>query len=387
MTRQATIRFNGSSRAVPPLVARRVRRALLRWYDANRRDLPWRRRSGDPYAQWVAEVMLQQTRVDTVLKFYEPFLRRFPSVKALATARADDVLKAWEGLGYYRRILNLHEATKQLARERLDVPRSAKELGELPGIGAYTAAAISSIAFAEAVAAVDGNVARVIARLLRVEEDVTSSRGRATIQAGADQLLSQDRPGDFNQAWMDLGSSICTPRSPSCAECPLKRDCAALRDGMQGQLPLRGRNGKSTPVIRVTCGVVCRGQHVLMRQRPTNGLWAGLWEFPEIDGKPTSSGRTTNHPSILQGPGRVPLRGPSRHAGLVEHQLSHRRYVFDVWLTDAPNAWRSPPGFRWVALLDTDSLAMSVAHRKILAACFPPNPIEADAGPRRSKHH
>ena len=375
MTRRATTRADRPPGAVPPVAARRIRRALLRWYDENRRDLPWRRRSGDPYAQWVAEIMLQQTRVETVLKYYEPFLRRFSSVKALAAAREDDVLKAWEGLGYYRRILNLHRATKQLIRKRLDVPRSARELAELPGVGEYTAAAISSIAFDEAVAAVDGNVARVIARLLRVEIDVTSSRGRRTIQAAADQLLAQDRPGDFNQAWMDLGSSICAPRSPKCPACPLRHDCAAYRDRVQDQLPLRGgRNGKSTPVIRVTCCVVCRRQHLLMRQRPTKGLWAGLWEFPEIDGKPTSNGRMTNHPSILLEPGCVPLRGPSRHTGLVEHQLSHRRYVFDMWLVEAPRTWKSPTGFQWISLHDTDSLAISTAHRKVLAACFPHRP-------------
>ncbi|MCH7849578.1 MAG: A/G-specific adenine glycosylase, partial [Planctomycetes bacterium] len=227
-----------STKQIPTADRARIRRRLLAWYDRNRRDLPWRRRAADPYAQWVAEAMLQQTRVDTVLNYYERFLKRFPDVPALARASREVVLKHWEGLGYYRRVVHLHEAAKQLAADGAAIPNSSHELRRLPGVGPYLAAAIASIAFGERAAAVDGNVARVISRLMGVTDDVQSGPGRRTIQSLADQLIPPGRPGDFNQAWMDLGSAVCTSRSPDCDACPLSGECVALATGMTDELPV-----------------------------------------------------------------------------------------------------------------------------------------------------
>ncbi|RME41626.1 MAG: A/G-specific adenine glycosylase, partial [Planctomycetota bacterium] len=228
---------------LPSALRARIRRALLRWYDRHARDLPWRRRRHDPYAQWVAEIMLQQTRVETVIRYYERFLRRFPDVNRLAAARHDTLLKYWEGLGYYRRALHMHEAARRIVKEGNGLPASAEAWRRLPGIGEYTAAAVASIAFGEPVAAVDGNVARVLARLFGVTDAVAPSEGRRRIRGIADRLVSPSRPGDFNQAWMDLGSMVCTPRGPRCDVCPLASCCrSAHRVETVGRLPRRGRH-------------------------------------------------------------------------------------------------------------------------------------------------
>lgn len=350
-----------------PFQVQAIRRNLLRWYDRHRRDLPWRRRAGDPYAQWVAEIMLQQTRVDTVIPYYERFLNSFPSAKALAAADEEVVLKHWEGLGYYRRIQHLHRAAKVLAQDGRDVPRSSMELRELPGIGAYTSAAISSIAGGEPVAAVDGNVARVVARLFALRADVLSFSGRKQVQAVADALLARKRPGDFNQAWMDLGSSICTPRSPDCACCPLSTHCAAHAQGLTDELPRRGTDRKRhVPVLRqVTVYVRDDAGRVLVRRRPPGGLWSGLWEYPsrDIEGneKPNESAIALLKSLKLAARECDPI-------GRIEHQLTHRLMCFDVFnVSTSRRAVKTPsPSMqRWVNSDELTQLAMATAQRKI----------------------
>ncbi|MGE0159609.1 MAG: A/G-specific adenine glycosylase [Gemmatimonadales bacterium] len=252
-----------------------IRAALLRHYDRHRRALPWRGES-DPYRVLVSEVMLQQTRVETVTLRYASWLDRFPDVSSLAAASEDEVLKAWEGLGYYRRARNLHQAAK-LVRERPErsIPSTYAGLRELPGLGDYTAGAVASIAFGEPVAAVDGNVRRVAARLLD-----EPSPSPARLRAVASALLDPSRPGDWNQAMMDLGATICVPREPRCDTCPLARWCAARAAGTQRERPERApRRPPRTATIALA--VLHSEGRVLLERRPRGGLLGGMWALPE----------------------------------------------------------------------------------------------------------
>ena len=252
----------------------KLRRALLAWYKRNRRDLPWRR-NNDPYRVWVSEIMLQQTRVAAVLDHYARFIRRFPTIQTLAAAREASVLAAWSGLGYYHRARRLHKATKVIVRgQRGRFPATAEEWKELPGIGRYTAAAIASIAFGEHAAVVDGNVERVLTRISGREE------GRHPVWEWAQTLLDPKRPGDFNQAMMELGAIICTPKRPQCKLCPLKAWCKSRgADAMRRQAPRKHR--------QVCYALVHKGHAILLVQRPANAsLMACMWELPTVlDGK------------------------------------------------------------------------------------------------------
>ena len=242
-----------------------ARRRLLAWYRKNRRDLPWRR-TKDPYAIWVSEIMLQQTRVVAAIPYYERFLARFPDVHALARARIDDVLALWSGLGYYRRARHLHEAARRVSQTGF--PRTEAQWRELPGIGPYAAAAISSIAFNEPAAAVDGNVVRVLSRFHATHGPV---RGLA------DAWLPPRSPGDFNQALMELGATVCTPRAPDCPRCPLSSACKGRHDPSRYPAP---RARKSLTEERLSVALIVRDGKVQLRRRPANGLLAGMWELP-----------------------------------------------------------------------------------------------------------
>jgi len=248
-----------------------LRRALLAWYDAHRRDLPWRR-TRDPYCIWVSEIMLQQTRVGAVLLHYRKFLQRFPTVQKLAAARESSVLGEWSGLGYYRRARHLHAAAKVIVRQGTgESPRTAEQWRELPGIGRYTAAAIASIAFDEAVAVVDGNVQRVLRRVLG-----TAPQNSAMWQA-AEELLDRIRPGDFNQAMMELGATVCLPSDPRCAECPIRQFCRTQgRDAV--------KSGNSRQIKRAIAYSLTRrkGAVLLVQRNQDDRLMPGMWELPEV---------------------------------------------------------------------------------------------------------
>ena len=251
-------------------------RALLAWYDREKRELPWRG-TQDPYRVWLSEIMLQQTRAEAVAPRYEAFLTRFPTVAALAAADEEAVLKAWEGMGYYSRARNLRRAAMEVVR-RCGFPRSAKEWQKLPGVGAYTAAAVASIAYHEAAPALDGNQARVLSRLLAFEGTVDTPQ---RLRAQAEALIDRERPGDYNQALMDLGSGVCTPRAPKCGLCPVAAFCAARAGGDAESYP-----HLPPPIARreveVTVVLAYLGGRVLVRRRPSKGLLAGLWEFPNF---------------------------------------------------------------------------------------------------------
>ncbi len=256
------------------------RERLLQWFTGAQRDLPWRK-TRDPYSIWISEVMLQQTQVKTVLKYYSRFLQAFPDVETLAHASQQQVLKIWEGLGYYARARNLHKAAKYMVEHMgARIPSTYDELRRIPGIGEYTAAAVASIAFGEPRAAVDGNVRRVLCRIFRFEEDVHSQKARDALQAYADRLLSPDRPGDFNQAMMELGATLCTPRKPKCLLCPVSRFCRArLELDDPAMLPLK-RQTRAVPHYRVAVGIIWDEGYIFIDRRDENGMLGGLWEFP-----------------------------------------------------------------------------------------------------------
>ncbi len=270
---------------------KKMRNALLQWYHANKRDLPWRN-TRDPYAIWVSEVMLQQTTVKTVTPRWHQFLVRWPNIDALAAASLDEVRGEWLGLGYYTRAKNLHAAAVKLQQEyggRL--PTSRDELIKLPGFGPYSSAAVASIAFGEAVAVVDANVERVIGRLMALETDCRSSDGRVAISQFADNLLDRDFPGDFNQAMMELGALICTSKNPDCPECPLRECCNANQAGTPESFPVRAAKEPMQPQVEAAV-VIRNGDKVLLLLRPEGASFGGMWELPRVIVKDGESAAT-----------------------------------------------------------------------------------------------
>jgi len=309
--------------------AQEFREKLLSWYDAHARDLPWRK-SRDPYRVWVSEIMLQQTRVAAVIEHYHEFLRRFPTVEKLAAAREASVLAAWSGLGYYRRARMLHAAAKIVARERGGTfPSNAKDWLVLPGVGRYTAAAIASIAFREAVAVVDGNVERV---LQRIEGQALSGE---KLWDAAERVLERKRPGDFNQAMMELGATVCTPRGPQCLICPLVGLCKARGEMVSAKtsVPQKKRN--------IHYALDRRDGSVFLTQRPQDiRLMAGMWELPEIPEPPDHA-----KPFLT-----------------VKHSITVTDYTVNIWTVPAPADVRGD----WWAVERLPKLALSGLARKIL---------------------
>jgi A/G-specific adenine glycosylase len=267
--------------AIPRIsVIRTVADRLLEWYHAHKRDLPWRN-TGDPYKIWVSEIMLQQTRVDTVIPYYHRFLEAFPTVHHLARATQQQVLKQWEGLGYYSRGRNLHQAAKTVStvfEGRL--PDTYSEITRLKGVGPYTAAALLSIAFDKPYAVVDGNVIRVLSRYYGIEDDIRSGSTKKQIQDLADQLIPDDHPGDFNQAVMELGATVCTPHQPDCGSCPLSNECIAYREVKTGTIPYKSP-AKKVPHHHIAVGLIVNSDNeLLIALRPDEKMLGGLWEFP-----------------------------------------------------------------------------------------------------------
>ena len=263
---------------VDPAWAAELRRALLLWFETHKRPTPWRE-APTPYRVWVSEVMLQQTQTATVIPYFERFMARFPTVQALADAPLEEVLRYWEGLGYYSRARNLHRAAQWIAQNGGQLPSTPDRLRELPGVGAYTAGAIASIAFNQPAPVLDGNVTRVLARLLWLKGDLKTHRAQKSLWQIAEQLVDAERPGDFNQALMELGSMVCAPAQPRCSECPVSHLCEAYRRGQPTAVPEPSRRPPTRAVVDVSA-IVEREGRFLLAQRPPDGLWGGLWEFP-----------------------------------------------------------------------------------------------------------
>ncbi len=331
---------------------------LLRWYASARRDLPWRR-TRDPWAIWVSEIMLQQTRVETVRPYYERFLIRFPTPSALAEAAEDDVLAAWSGLGYYRRARMLHAGARHVAGATMPDRRDA--LLALPGIGRYTAGAIASIAYGEAVGLVDGNVARVLARIFAIPDDMRRV-GMKVAERLAERIVAKEDPGAWNQALMELGATICTPRSPGCSTCPVNKDCRAYAEGRVNQLPVLSEKTKPIPQ-RLQAIVAVNGDRILLARRRPDGLFGGLWEPPLVEGGPKVVAELCT---------QLGVRSPV-NKGKVVHVLSHRRLSIDVHLAHAPKAVvpsSLPEAYesaRFLARAELESVGIATLGRKILA--------------------
>ena len=259
---------------------RAFRENLLAWYDANRRDMPWRE-SADPYRIWLSEVMLQQTRVDQAEPYYRRFTERFPTVERLAAAPLDDVLACWEGLGYYARARNLHKAARRIV-EAFDgrLPDEEHAIRSLPGVGPYTAGAVLSIAYGKALPALDGNAIRVLTRVFRIGEDATRAATRTRLRTLAGRLMEPERPGVFNQAVMELGAKVCKPAAPRCEACPLRPVCGAAEQGDPGMFPATPPS-KKTPHVDVAVAIVPdEAGRLLVCKRPEEAMLGGLWEFP-----------------------------------------------------------------------------------------------------------
>jgi A/G-specific adenine glycosylase len=341
-----------------------MQRALVAWYRRVRRDLPWRQ-TRDAYAIWISEVMLQQTRVETVVPYWERFVAAFPDVGALAEAPLDRVLEMWSGLGYYRRARLLHRGAGDVARDHASiVPRDPKTLARVSGIGRYTAGAIASIAYGVRAPLVDGNVARVLSRFDAREEDPASPRGSRALWERAEALVAtSDAPGDWNQALMELGALVCTPKNPSCDVCPIARDCAARVRGIERTLPRIAPKKKPKRVhVRAFVIELSRGK-IVMAKRPEYGLYAGLWEPPMIE-----RARRARVPFGL----KISAFEPKGH---VEHVLTHRVLSIDVYYMQSRIALKMAAiddyeTARAVTRRELASLAKSTLARRVLAKAF-----------------
>ncbi len=319
--------------------------AILTWYDGHRRDLPWRA-TADPYRIWISEVMLQQTRVTTVIPYYESFMDRFPTVEALAAGSIVEVLALWSGLGYYRRARQLHAAAQEIAEEGR-FPSTAAELQRLPGIGPYTAAAVASMAFGEAVPVLDGNVERVLSRRLGLDRDPKKAAARKRLLEAGARLLDASRPGDSNQALMELGATICRPRQPECSSCPLAAGCRARLSGDPEQYP-PSRRRRDVERVDLAVALVQRSDRVLLFRRPEDeGLLAGLWELPNVPrskslaGSERALGRRYGGRWRLE-PAAQRVRHGITHHALVLHVHPARFRAGDTVAEGPEAAWVSP---------------------------------------------
>ena len=312
-----------------PAVQQRIPDSLLPWFSEHARDLPWRR-NRTPYRVWVSEIMLQQTRVDTVIDYYRRWMKAFPSWKALARAPQSDVLKLWEGLGYYSRARNLHAAAKTVVEEYGGKPPAAvAELKKLPGIGSYTAAAIASLAFNVDAAVVDGNVIRVLSRLFAFGGDTGSAAGKKQMQAWADALLVKGRAGEFNEAMMELGALVCLPKNPECTTCPMRSVCIAFAEGAPVKFPVMKKKAK-VPHITVGAAVtVNRKGEVLIAQRKQDDMLGGLWEFPGGKQEPGETIEACIIRELCEELGIKTITG--EHVITVKHAYSHFTMTMHVY--------------------------------------------------------
>lgn len=340
---------------------------LLAWYDRNARALPWRF-DHSPYRTWISEIMLQQTQVDTVIPYFERWMARFPTVAALAEADQQDVLNNWEGLGYYSRARNLHKAARIIHTDMGDeLPEDPAQLEKLPGIGPYTAAAIASIAFGRDVATVDGNIRRVFSRLYNLTDPVRSPESERTIWSLAEENLPKGRASAYNQALMDLGATICTPKAPDCARCPVQADCQAKALGVQEERPVR-QPRKKVPHLTVTAAVIRRDGLVLLSQRPADGMLGGLWEFPGGTLEETDADLA----ACLQREIREELGVKVRVGapfGVYDHAYTHFKITLHAFLCELADRAEPQPldsdGLVWVGLAELMAYPMGKVDRLI----------------------
>jgi A/G-specific adenine glycosylase len=342
--------------------------ALLLWFSTNARDLPWRR-TRDPYAIWVSEIMLQQTQVKTVIPFWERWLRELPSIAAAADASPDKLHKLWEGLGYYTRVRNLQKAAQAIVREHGGkFPERFEDVLALPGIGRYTAGAICSIAFNQAVPILDGNVVRVLTRIFGIGANPKAKAtnqhlwklAEALVASAARAAAANDAGSRLNQSLMELGALVCTPRQPQCPLCPVRHYCVAFREGRTGELPNLGERTRTT-ARHFTAFVIARAGKFLVRQRPAGVVNAHLWEFPNVE----TNGRHAPVEALFQA-GTAPRRLVP--LATVKHSITRYRITLEAFTVDVARTKLSAPGAVWKTPAQMHQLAFTSAHRRILRA-------------------
>lgn len=296
--------------------------SLLSWYEAHKKPLPWRE-TNEPYAIWISEIMSQQTQVETVIPYYERFIHTYPNVASLATANDEELLKLWEGLGYYSRARNLKFAAQQIVKDYDGkFPSNLSDIKSLKGIGPYTAAAISSISFGMPEPAIDGNLLRVTSRLFELENDISKISSRKIFDAILRELISENEPGNFNQALMDVGSLVCSPKLPKCEECPIQSYCVAYVHGIQENFPIKTKKLKQKPMYYQAFAIQNTSGEYLLEQRPLSGLLAGMWTFPMIEVEKNAEIRL---PSSLHD---VVVK--TENVGEVTHIFSHLKWFVTV---------------------------------------------------------
>jgi A/G-specific adenine glycosylase len=338
---------------------------LLAWYDENKRSMPWRD-CDDPYKTWVSEIMLQQTRVEQAIPYFHRFMERFPTVDELAAADQQEVLKIWEGLGYYSRARNMHHAAKTVVKTYDgNIPDTEKEIRALKGIGPYTAAAVLSIAYSKAYAVVDGNVLRVLTRYLGIEDDIRSQQTKNVIQDAADDLLDTERPGDFNQAMMELGATICTPSKPDCINCPISSECTAYATLKTDSIPYKSP-AKKRPHHQIGVGIIKDDDQVLIALRPDDAMLGGLWEFPGGKQKEQETIEETVQRELKEELGvEVSIIKPFMK---LDHAYSHFKITLHAYICELMHGTPSPKSsqeIEWVSLQDLDQYPFPKANRKL----------------------
>jgi A/G-specific adenine glycosylase len=354
----------------------RFRSSLLKWYGANKRSMPWRD-VDDPYKVWVSEIMLQQTQVDRVREFFERFVAAFPTVSALAAATESEVLKAWEGMGYYSRARNMRRAAQQMvATHGARIPDQYAELIDLPGVGPYTAAAVSSIAYDRDHPVLDGNVIRVLCRLLLIEEDPRLATVKTDLIAASERLLARRRAGDFNQAMMELGARICTPHNPPCHDCPVRSWCRAYRELEDpAELPVKGKR-KERPHLQVAAGLIWKKGRLLIARRPSEGMLGGLWEFP---GGKLEEGESLEECLVREIAEELDIViDVGELAASVDHGYSHFSITLNAF--DATFVSGTPKAigcseWKWVVPAELEEFAMPRADRRVLESIVEDRPL------------
>jgi A/G-specific adenine glycosylase len=337
---------------------KRLSTLLFKWYAKHRRPMPWRDHP-DPYAVWVSEIMLQQTRVETVIPYFEKWMKLFPDMKTLANAKERDVLNAWEGLGYYTRARNLHNAAKIIASDfNGKLPRDLEALRSLPGIGRYTVGAVASIAFQMDEPTLDGNIRRVLSRLYDLTEYADSAAGEKTLWDLAAKNLPKGRAGDYNQALMELGATVCLPKNPRCSLCPLMKLCKARANGTQEMRPVL-KPKKQIPQHIHAAAVIVERARVLLSQRPENGLLGGMWEFPNARVE-DPAGELVN---ALKAAGKLHVK-KGEALGVFYHAYSHFRVVVHAFRCRAVSIPNNKT-LKWTKIADLENYPMGKVDRRI----------------------
>ncbi|UJL47316.1 A/G-specific adenine glycosylase [Virgibacillus sp. NKC19-16] len=335
---------------------------LLDWYFVFKRDLPWRM-DQDPYKIWVSEIMLQQTKVDTVIPYFYRFMEKFPTVYKLADADPQDVLKAWEGLGYYSRARNLQNAVREVVDTYGgEIPTNPDELGSLKGVGPYTKGAILSIAYNQPEPAVDGNVMRVISRILKIEDDIAQQKTKKLVESYVRELISEDDPASFNQAIMELGALVCTPKSPACLLCPVQEYCLAFAEGIEEDLPVKSKAKKQKTIPYVSLLIKNENSEYVIEKRAEKGLLAGLWQFPMVPINEIGWGHVENW--VLSEYGlEIKL---NEKKGELKHVFSHIIWELEIYEAETLQQYTTDERLCFVNKEGLQAYPFPVSHQKMM---------------------